>query len=138
MKEQINFAKEMKIKYPVEVENGDIVKIFPGDQPKVYDKAPSGRLCVDGNIYIEEDSSFIKERKNLANNGLVEVTIIITNKGTIHKKPIISIKGIPTFDKDEFFYGLEKEINKATKTFSLSNEKQRSNLIDALKINCRK
>ena len=30
---------------PVQVENGDIVKIHPG-KPQVYDKAPSGRLYV--------------------------------------------------------------------------------------------
>ena len=37
MKEQINFAHEMKIPFPVQVENGDIVKIYPGNKPHVYD-----------------------------------------------------------------------------------------------------
>ena len=57
MIEHINFAKEMQVPYPVQVENGDIVKIFPGKKPEVYDKAPSGRLYVDGNISVEEDST---------------------------------------------------------------------------------
>ena len=47
MKEQVAFAKEMQIQSTVLVENGDIVKLSPG-KPLVYDKAPSGRLCVDG------------------------------------------------------------------------------------------
>ena len=47
MIEHINFAKEMQVPYPVQVENGDIVKLYPGDQPEVYDKAPSGRLYLD-------------------------------------------------------------------------------------------
>jgi ribonuclease J len=138
MKEQINFAYEMKIPHPVQVENGDIVKIFPGEKPHVYDKAPSGRLCVDGEISIEEDSTFIKERKNLANNGYVDLTLIISNKGTLHSKPLINIKGLPVFEKEEFFDGLEEEVIKLTKTFSLKNFKQNENLIDGLKKTCRK
>ena len=61
MIEHIKFAQEMQVPYPVEVENGDIVKLFPGNKPEVYDKAPSGRLYVDGNIAVEEDSRSIKE-----------------------------------------------------------------------------
>ena len=138
MKEQINFANEMKIPHPVQVENGDVVKIFPAEKPYVYDKAPSGRLCVDGDISIEEDSLFIRERKNLANNGYVDLTLIISNKGTLYNKPLINIKGLPIFEKEEFFNGLENEIVKLTKTFSLNNTKQRENLIEGLKKTCRK
>ena len=129
---------EMKILNPVQVENGDIVKIFPCEKPYVYDKAPSGRLCVDGEVSIEEDSLFIKERKNLANNGYVDLTLIISNKGTLHSKPLINIKGLPVFEKEEFFDGLEEEVLKLTKTFSLKNYKQNENLIDGLKKTCRK
>ena len=138
MKEQINFANEMQVPFPVQVENGDIVRLSPGDKPHVYDKAPSGRLCVDGNISIEEDSAFIKERKNIANNGIIEVTIIISSKGSLHNKPLLTFKGLPVFEKDDFKYGLEEEIEKTAKTSSLKNVKQEENLIEALKRSCRK
>ena len=138
MKEQINFAHEMNIPHPLQVENGDIVKIFPGEKPHIYDKAPSGRLCVDGDISIEEDSLFIKERKNLANNGYIELTLIISAKGILHNKPLIYIKGLPVIEKEDFIFGLEDEIIKITKTFSLTNPKQNENLIEGLKKTCRK
>jgi len=138
MKEQINFANEMKIPYPVQVENGDIVRIFPCEKPHVYDKAPSGRLCVDGDISIDEDSSFIKERKNLANNGYIDITLVIYNQGLLNNKPLINIKGLPIFEKEEFFIGIEDEIKKLLKTFSLKNNKQNENLIEGLKKTCRK
>ena len=138
MIEHINFAKEMQVPYPVQVENGDIVKIYPGNKPEVYDKAPSGRLYVDGNISVEEDSQSIKERKNLSSNGYMEVTILITPKGNIHKRPILSFKGLPILEEEEFIYGLEEEIESTAKTFSLNSKKQEHNLIDALKITCRK
>ena len=138
MMEHINFAKEMQVPYPVQVENGDIVKIYPGKSPEVYDKAPSGRLYVDGKIAVEEDSKSIKERKNLSSNGYMEITILVTPKGNIHKRPILSFKGLPIMDDEEFLYGLEEAIVTISKTFSLNNEKKKGNLIDALKIGCKK
>ena len=138
MIEHINFAKEMQVPHPVQVENGDIVKLSPGDKPEVYDKAPSGRLYLDGNVSVEEDSQSIKDRRNLSANGYLEITILITPKGNIHNSPIITFRGLPVYEKEEFLYGLEDEIEKTTRTFKLGNKQQEHNLIDALKIACRK
>ena len=138
MIEHINFAKEMQVPHPVQVENGDIVKLSPGDKPEVYDKAPSGRLYLDGNVSVEEDSQSIKDRRNLSSNGYLEITILITPKGNIHNSPIITFRGLPVYEKEEFLYGLEDEIEKTSRTFKLGNKQQEHNLIDALKIACRK
>ena len=138
MIEHINFAKEMQVPYPVQVENGDIVKLYPGNSPEVYDKAPSGRLYLDGNVSVEEGSQSIKDRKNLSTNGYLEVTILITPKGNIHNSPIASFRGLPIYEKEEFIFGLEDEIEKTTRSFKIDNKKQEHNLIDALKIACRK
>ena len=138
MIEHINFAKEMQVPYPVQVENGDIVKLAPGEYPEVYDKAPSGRLYLDGSISVEENSKSIKDRKNLSSNGYLEITILITPKGNIHNNPIITFRGLPIYETDEFIYGLENEIEKTSRTFNLSNKSQESNLMDALKISARK
>ncbi len=138
MLEHINFAKEMQVPYPVKVQNGDIVKLYPGEKPEVYDKAPSGRLYVDGNISVDEDAKSIKERKNLSSNGFIDVTIIINSKGNIYKKPILNFKGLPIIENDEFVFGLEEKIENTAKTFSLGNKKQEINIIDAIKTTCRK
>ena len=138
MLEHINFAKEMKVEHPIKVENGDIVRLYPGNKPKVFDKAPYGRLYVDGSIPVEEESQSIKERKNISINGFIEATILIKSSGNIYEKPLLTFKGLPIFEKEEFQYGLQEEIEKTVKTFSLKNKKQESNLIDALKITCRK
>ena len=138
MIEHINFAKEMQVPFPVQVENGDIVKLYPGNEPEVYDKAPSGRLYVDGNISVIEDAQSIKDRKNLSANGYIEATILITPKGNIHKRPVLTFRGIPVDDTEEFIYGLEDAIEEITRTFKLGSKQQEHNLIDALKIACRK
>ena len=138
MLEHINFAKEMQVPYPIKVENGDIVRLYPGKKPEVFDKAPSGRLYVDGSISVEEDSQSIKERKNVSVNGFIEATILITPKGNIHNRPLLTFRGLPINDKEMFQNDLEDELEKTVKSFSLNNKKQETNLIDALKSTCRK
>ena len=74
--------------------------------PEVYDKAPSGRLYLDGNVSVEEDSQSIKDRKNLSSNGYLEITILITPKGNIHNNPIIQhLEVCPFMKKMNFFMG---------------------------------
>ena len=138
MIEHVKFAKEMQIPYTVKVENGDIVKLSPGHKPEVFDKAPSGRLYVDGNIPVEEDSKSIKERRNISANGVLDVTILITPKGNIHNKPILNYSGLPINNDEDYQYELENIIEKTARTFSLNNHNQKDNIIDAIKISCRK
>ena len=139
MFEHINFAKEMQVPYPVKVENGDIVQLYPGEKPQVTDKAPSGRMYVDGNISVGEESQSIKDRINLSYNGFLEITIIVNNIGLMVKKPIISFRGIPSNEENSnFIFDLEDKIKNICKTFSLKKSYQEQNLIEALKTNCRK
>ncbi|MAV05429.1 MAG: MBL fold metallo-hydrolase [Candidatus Pelagibacter sp.] len=138
MKEHVTFAKEMQIPQTLLVENGDVIRLFPGDQPKITDKAPSGRMYLDGAIGVSADSQSIKERKNLSINGYLEITLIVTNSGKF-KKPVISYKGIPEEEfSDNLIFDVEDEVTKVCKTFSLQNKNQEKNLIDSLKQNCRK
>ena len=139
MFEHINFAKEMQVPYPVKVENGDIVQLYPGEKPKVIDKAPSGRIYVDGNISVGEESQSIKDRRNLSYNGFLEITIIVNDIGLIVKKPIISLRGIPNNEENSnLIFDLEDKIQDICKTFSLKNSNQEQSLIEALKTKCRK
>ena len=41
-------------------------------------------------------------------------------------------------NKNEFTYGIEDEIEKTVRTYKLGSKQQEHNLIDALKISCRK
>ncbi len=139
MIEHINFAKEMQVPYPVQVENGDIVQLYPGEGPRVVDKAPVGRMLVDGKISVGEESQSLKERINISYNGILEITVLISSSGTIKNKPIISFKGIPSNgEESNFIFELEDKIKEICKTFSLKNHKQDDNLIEALRTNCRK
>ena len=63
---------------------------------------------------------------------------MITPKGNIHNSPITTFRGLPIYEKEEFTYGLEYEIEKTARSFKLGSKQQEHNLIDALKIACRK
>ena len=62
MQEHVNFAKEMQVPKTLLIENGDIIKLLPGDAPKVVDKAPFKSLfrC---SINVETDAQSTKDRK---------------------------------------------------------------------------
>tara|TARA_B100000035_G_scaffold268878_1_gene242539 strand:- start:246 stop:1907 length:1662 start_codon:yes stop_codon:yes gene_type:complete len=138
MKEHVTFAKEMQIPKTLLIENGDIVKLLPGSEPKKFDKAPTGKLYLDGYSSVDADAQSIRDRKNIANNGYLEITLIITNNGKI-KKPVISFKGIPNNNgSDNFVFDIEDVILDICRTFSIQNKNQEKNLIETIKQNCRK
>ena len=138
MNEHIKFAKEMQVPHALRIEDGDIVRIFPGENPEIIDKAPSGKMYLDGNIAVGENSQSIKERRNLSLNGYLEITLILNNSGKL-SKPIISYKGIPEQNFDEkIIFQMEDEIFNTCRSFSMKNRNQEKNLIETVKQNCRK
>ena len=139
MKEHYDFATSLGVPQPMLIENGDMIRIAPGE-PKIIDKVHNGKLYVDGNRVIDDQSRFLKDRKNIAHNGLMDVTLIISKKGSLDRNPIINIRGLPFNDEelDECFYEMEDEILKTSKAYSLNNKKHEKNLIDALKSNLKK
>ena len=138
MKEHVSFAKEMLIPKTLLIENGDVIKLLPGKEPQIVDKAPSGRLYLDGNLGVDADSQSIKDRKNLSLNGYLEITLIVSNNGKV-KKPIISFKGIPeNREVETIIFDMEDEILNICRTFSLESKNQEKNLIETIKQNCRK
>ena len=138
MAEHVLFAKEMQVPKTLLIENGDIIKLLPGDKPEIIDKAPSGKIYLDGTVNVETDSQSIKDRKNLSINGYLEITLLVSNNGKI-KKPIISFRGIPEKENsDHFIFDMEDEILNICRTFSLDNKNQQKNLIETIKQNCRR
>jgi ribonuclease J len=139
MAEHVNFAKEMGVKFPIKVSNGEIIRLSPGE-PKVIDKVTWGRVYLDGKVLIDSDSPVLKERRNMAANGYMEITVLISKNGQIKNNPVITIKGISSIDEEasEIEYDLEDIVMNTCKTFNLNNSKQEKNLIDTLKGNCRK
>ncbi len=139
LKEHNTFAKEKQIKQPVLIENGDVLKIFPG-KSEIINKVNSGKLLVDGNRLVDEESAALRDRKNISFNGLMDISLIISKNGNIERSPIFNIKGLPISDHElnEIKYELEDKIFDICRSYSLNNKKQEINLIDNLKKSLRK
>ena len=139
LKEHYEFAKSKQVKNPTIIENGDVLRLFPG-KPEIIDKVNSGKLLVDGNKLIDEESIFLKERKNISHNGFLDVSLLISKKGVLDRSPIVNLKGLPFVDNElnEIRYEIEDRIFDICKSFSLNNKKQEVNLIDNLKNSLRK
>ena len=138
MNEHIKFAKEMQVPHALRIEDGDIVRVYPGKSPEIIDKAPSGRMYLDGSIAVGENSQSIKERKSLSQNGYLEITLILSNSGKLNK-PVISYRGIPENSLDEkIIFQMEDEIFNTCRTFSMKNKNQEKNMIEMVKQNCRR
>ena len=102
MKEHISFAKEMQIPFNLKVENGNIIKISKNQKPEIIDQAPTGKNLFRWKRSCKFRFTIHKGKKNVSINGLLEITLIITNNGKI-KKPIISFRGIPEEELGENF-----------------------------------
>ena len=121
------------------IENGDVLKIFP-NKAEIINKVNSGKLLVDGNRLIDEESPALKERKNISYNGLMDINLIISRNGNVERSPLINLKGLPLYDQElnEIKYELEDKILDICRSYSLNNKKQENNLIDNLKNSLRK
>ena len=51
---------------------------------------------------------------------------------------MLTFVGLPVIENDEFKFGLEEEIDKTARTFSFNNKKQQNNIIDTIKVVCKK
>ncbi len=121
------------------IENGDVLKIFPG-KAEIINKVNSGKLLVDGNKLIDEESTSLRDRKNISFNGLMDISLIVSKDGNIDRSPLINLRGLPINDHElnEIKYEIEDKIFDVCKSFSLNNKKQELSLLDNLKKSLRK
>ena len=139
LKEHYDFAKHKKINQPVLIENGDVLKIFPG-KAEVIDKVNSGKLLVDGNRLIDEESNSLRDRRNISFNGMMDISLIVSKNGDIDRSPLINLRGLPlnNVEMNEIKYEIEDKIFDICKSYSLNNKKQEISLIDNLRNSLKK
>ncbi|MBT4203184.1 MAG: ribonuclease J [Rhodobiaceae bacterium] len=96
LKEHINFAKEYGILNPFLVTNGNLVELMP-NSVKLIEKIKNNFILRDGNIHISKDDNSIKERRRLAENGVIVASLVIDKNGVLYSDPVIEIIGLPEF-----------------------------------------
>jgi len=83
-------------------ENGDVVRLAPGE-PKKVDEVRVGRLVLDGDVILPADGATVTERRRIGYGGLITVALPIGEDGKLAGTPLIRPFGVPVEeDRDDF------------------------------------
>lgn len=89
--EHARYAKSLQVPEAITPDNGDLIRLAPG-LVEVVDQVPAGRLHVDGEVLTSDKAGGMWERKKMAYNGHISVSVVIA-KGKIEDGPAIVARG---------------------------------------------
>ena len=96
MQEQARVGQANGIARTVVQQNGDIVRLAPGEPGKLAE-VRAGRLVLDGDIIVPADGDAITMRRRLARDGLVVVVLDAQNRPTIEAIGLPLDEDMPDF-----------------------------------------
>lgn len=99
LQEHARFARENGIPDAVIATNGTMLKLAPGAVDRI-DEVPAGRVYRDGELILEGDDDSVRERRKLAQVGIVFTSVAITAKGDVVGKARVEIDGVPSEDEN--------------------------------------
>jgi len=85
------------------IENGDVLDLVNGEA-LVVGKYPYSNIYVDGGTIGQVDESTLRERRRLAESGVVSVALVVDPaSGQLLVEPVVSLRGVPAdpFDSPE-------------------------------------
>ena len=94
MAEQARFATAQGIARTIVQKNGDVIRLAPDGPAKIGEESV-GRLILDGDVILPADGSTMNERRKIANNGLIAVTVALDARGRLQGEPVVAIQGVP-------------------------------------------
>src|SRR6059058_1985083 len=91
--EQARLALSHGIAHAVVQENGDVIRLAPGE-PKKIDEVRVGRLVLDGDVILPADGATITERRRMGYGGLITVALPVGKGGKLAGAPLIRPFGV--------------------------------------------
>jgi len=91
--EHAAFARDLQVPQQVTPRNGDMVRLAPG-RAEIIDEVPAGRLYVDGGVVTAENGQALRERRHVAFNGMLAVSIVLDGKNRIVSGPQVRGLGL--------------------------------------------
>jgi ribonuclease J len=102
MLEQARLGLDNGIPSALVQENGDLIRLAPGD-PKKIGEERVGRLVLDGDVILPADGTTINERRRIAHQGVIAVSMVIAKSGKLAASPVVRTLGVPVEeDLDDF------------------------------------
>ena len=136
--EHCKFAKNSGIPSVSLVENGEILRLAPGES-KVVDKVQSGRYAVDGRRLIPLNGGIVSARRRMNFSGNVMVTIVLDKKCELLREPQVSAPGLVDDGgqdiqlQEQVIFNIVKLIETMSKKQRLDEEKLKRNVSRAVR-----
>lgn len=122
-------------KHMMVVHNGEMVALRDGEEPYVAETIETSYVVMEGETERSADDQVYKNRRKIASNGAVFVTLPVDKRGFLKGVPEVSSAGIFETDTTGFMKRqIQIEITKAIDALSKAERKDRDNLVRAVQI----
>lgn len=120
-------------KHMMLVHNGDVVALSDGEEPYVSESVPVGFVVMEGETERSADDQVYKNRKKIASNGAIFVTLPVDKRGFLKGVPEVSSAGIFESDDTGFMKRqIQIEITNAIDKLTKTERKDKNNLHKAV------
>jgi ribonuclease J len=108
--EHAKFARELQVPIAIEPTNGVVINLT-AKTPGIIGHVTWGYLALDGTSLIDSNSSIIRTRRKLRDDGFVVVSLTINKKGDLAGSPMISAPGcLDDIEDKELLHALRDEV----------------------------
>ena len=122
-------------KHMMVVHNGEMIAMRDGDAPYVAETIETSYVVMEGETERSANDQVYKNRKKIASNGAVFVTLPVDKRGFLKGVPEVSSAGIFETDETGFMKRqIQIEITKAIDNLTKAERKDRNNLVRAVQI----
>ncbi|MGH6904050.1 MAG: ribonuclease J [Geminicoccaceae bacterium] len=90
--EHLAFARKLGVPQPLEVRNGDLVRLAPAPA-MVIDQVPTGRLVLENDQLIAAEDDLFRTRRRLMHHGTVLIGLVLDSYGALLASPQLSTFG---------------------------------------------
>ena len=122
-------------KHMMVLHNGEMLALSDGNEPYVAETIDTSYVVMEGETERSADDQVYKNRKKIASNGAVFVTLPVDKRGFLKGVPEVSSAGI--FESDETGFmkrQIQIEISKAIDGLTKAERKDKNNLVRVVQV----
>jgi ribonuclease J len=102
--EHLALAHRLEVPEPLEVRNGDLVRLAPGPA-QILDEVPTGRLVPENSHLLPADDDLYRTRRRLMAHGTILVGLVLDGYGSLLAAPQLSTFGAVDLERAEGLKG---------------------------------
>ena len=122
-------------KHMMVVHNGEMIALRDGEAPYVAETIETSYVVMEGETERSANDQVYKNRKKIASNGAVFVTLPVDKRGFLKGTPEVSSAGVFETDETGFMKRqIQIEVTRAIDGLTKTERKDRNNLIRAVQV----